>query len=205
MEGIMATAFSENERERIRIKLNHAAQECLGKFGVKKTTVDQLVQITGISKGAFYIFYPSKEILFFTVLEEYQRDLMEEIFSKFDKTHHISAQEFSQLIYEIYQKVRHSFMMNIVQNQEFEYLMRKIPEEYIQKHHSFDDMLAIKLLSRLKVKKDIDAGIVTTSLRAIFMSMLHVKEIGEKDFDKVLKLLITGLAQQLIEEETLHE
>ena len=197
----MATAFSDNEKERIKIKLNIAAQECLGKFGVRKTTVDQLVQMAGISKGAFYIFYPSKEILFFTVFEEYQRDLMEEAFSKFNETEYISAQEFSELIYEIYQKVRRSFIMNIVQNQEFDYLMRKIPEEYILNHHSFDDMLAKNLLSHLKVKKVIDAGVVTASLRAIFMSMLHVKEIGEKDFDKVLKLLITGLSQQLIEED----
>jgi len=35
--------------------------------------------------------------------------------------------------------------------------------------------------------------------------MLHVKEIGEKDFDKVLKLLITGLAQQLIVEDCNNE
>jgi hypothetical protein len=29
--------------------------------------------------------------------------------------------------------------------------------------------------------------------------MLHVREIGEKDFDGVLKLLIRGLAQQIME------
>jgi AcrR family transcriptional regulator len=197
----MATAFSENERERIRIKLNEVAQECLGKFGVRKTTVDQLVQMAGISKGAFYIFYPSKEILFFKVFEEYQKSIIEEVFSRLSEEKNINIQEFSELIYGLYQKVRQSFIINIIQNQEFEYLMRKIPEEYILNHHSFDDMLAKNLLAHLKVKKDIEAGIITASLRAVFMSILHVKEIGEKDFDKVLKLLITGLAHQLIEED----
>jgi AcrR family transcriptional regulator len=198
----MATAFSEDERERIKIKLNHVAQECLGRFGVKKTTVEQLAKMAGISKGAFYIFYPSKEILFFNVLEEYQKLVFVEALSKLNKIDNINIHGFTDLIYEIYQRVRHSFIMNIVQNQEFEYLMRKIPQEYILNHHSFDDMLAKNLLSNLKINKDIDEEVVAASLRAIFMSMLHVKEIGEKDFDKVLKLLIRGIAQQLIQEDS---
>lgn len=201
----MATAFSENEKELIRIKLKNVARECLGKYGVKKTTVDQLVQMAGISKGAFYLFYSSKEILFFTVFEEYQNSVIKEVVNKLNKTEKISVQEFSKLIYELFQKVRQSFIMNIIQNQEFEYLMRKLPEEVIVNHHLFDDMLAKSLLLHLKVKKNIEVGIVTASLRAIFMSMLHVKEIGEKEFDAVLKLVITGLAQQLIEEDYLNE
>jgi AcrR family transcriptional regulator len=205
MEEVMATAFSENEKELIKTKLKNAAIECLGKFGIRKTTVDQLVQMVGISKGAFYIFYPSKEILFFTVFEEYQSGIIEEVFSKLNKTDNISILEFSELIYGLYKKVSNSFIMNIIQNQEFEYLMRKIPEEYLLDHHSFDDILGENLLVHLKVKKDIEASIVTASLRAIFMTMLHVKEIGEKDFDKALKLLITGLAQQLIGEDCLDE
>ena len=34
------------------------------------------------------------------------------------------------------------------------------------------------------------------------MSMLYVEEIGEKNFDAVLKLLIKGLALQIIDEES---
>lgn len=197
----MATAFSESEKELIRIKLNSAAQECLGKFGVKKTTVDQLAQMAGISKGAFYIFYPSKESLFFKVFEEYQNSIIEEMFNELNELENVGSEEFSDLIYEIYKKVRHSFIMNIIENQELEYLMRKIPEKDMLDHHSFDDMFIKKLLLYLKVKKDVEIGTVSASLRAIFMTMLHVKEIGEKDFDKALKLLISGLVQQLIEED----
>ena len=33
------------------------------------------------------------------------------------------------------------------------------------------------------------------------MSILHIEEIGEKQFDKILKLLIQGIVRQIIEEE----
>lgn len=60
----MPTAFNENEIKFIKLKLIESAQECLSKYGVRKTTVDQITEMSGISKGSFYKFYPSKEILF---------------------------------------------------------------------------------------------------------------------------------------------
>lgn len=195
----MATAFSDNEKELIRKKLVEVAQECLLKYGVRKTTVDQIVQMAGISKGSFYNFYASKEILFFIVLEEYQKSIIDEFTSKLQEEN-IVIDKFTELIYELYQNVRQSFIMNIIQNKEFEYLMRKLPKELITNHHSLDDILTKKIFSYIKVKENTNIGVVTASLRAIFISMIYIEEIGEKDFDEVLRLLIKGLAQQIIEE-----
>ena len=197
----MSTAFSDNERELINLKLIEVAEECLKKYGVRKTTVDQIVQMTGISKGSFYNFYPKKEILFFTVLEEYQKSIIENLTKKLRKEDNIGINEFSELIYELYQSVRQSFIMNIIQNQEFEYLMRKLPMELIINHHSLDDIFTNQIFSYIQVKDSVDVDVVSASLRAIFMSMIHIEEIGKKNFDDALKLLIRGLAQQIIKED----
>lgn len=61
----MATAFTEQEVQIIKSKLKEAARQFAVTTGVRKTSVDQLALATGISKGAFYKFYPSKEALFF--------------------------------------------------------------------------------------------------------------------------------------------
>ncbi len=197
----MATAFTDNEKELIRKKLNEVAQICLSKFGVKKTTVDQIVQMTGISKGSFYNFYPGKEILFFEVFEEYQKSIIDELENKLRKEKHIGIDRFTELIYELYQNVRQSFIMNIIQNHEFEYLLRKLPKDLITNHHTLDDRFTKNIFSNIKLKENINRDVVAASLRAIFMSMIHVEEIGEKDFDEVLRLLIKGLSQQIIDED----
>jgi len=197
----MSTAFSDNEKELINLKLIEVAEECLKKYGVRKTTVDQIVQMTGISKGSFYNFYPRKEMLFFTVLEEYQKSVIESLTTKLRKEDNIGIDEFSELIYELYQSVRQSFIMNIIQNEEFEYLMRKLPMELIINHHSLDDIFTNQIFSYIQVKDSVDVDVVSASLRAIFMSMIHIEEIGKKNFDDALKLLIRGLAQQIIKED----
>jgi AcrR family transcriptional regulator len=195
----MATAFTESEKEQIRKKLMEAAEDCLGKYGVKKTTVDQLVQMAGISKGAFYQFFSSKEILFFNVLEEFQVSLMAEGMNAQQASNELTAEAFTEFLYSLYQRVRHSFLMNIIQNGEMELLMRKIPVEEIARHHSFDDLIAQKLFSDFSIERD--PQVVAASLRAIFLSMLHVKEIGEEHFDQALKMLIHGITLQLMGED----
>lgn len=197
----MATAFNDNEKEFIKEKLKEVAYDCLLKYGVKKTTVDQIVQMTGIAKGSFYKFYDSKEILFFTVLEEYQKSIMYELINKFKEEEYIGVDKFTQLIYGLYQKVRQSFIMNIIKNNEFEYLMRKLPKDLIANHHSLDDILAKNIFLHIKIKEGVNIDVVTASLRAIFMSMMHIEEIGEKYIEEVLKLLIKGLAIQIVEED----
>lgn len=195
----MVKAFTEKEKELIRAKLKQVAEECLERYGVKKTTVDQLVEMTGISKGAFYRFYPSKEALFFSVLEDYQNEVLHDLTDSIGGRDSVTADDFTELIYKLYQDVNRSFVMNIIRNEEFHYLLRKLPEELIYRHHSFDDLLAQKLFASLKLKDTIEIEVVATALRAVFMCMLHVREIGEKDFDRALKLLIRGLAQQIME------
>lgn len=86
----MATAFTDKEKEVIRKKLHKVAKECLKRSGVRKTTVDQMAAMADISKGSFYKFYPSKEMLFFTVLEEYQIDIMNRLAKQLGQENHIT-------------------------------------------------------------------------------------------------------------------
>ncbi|NBI05239.1 TetR/AcrR family transcriptional regulator [Senegalia massiliensis] len=208
----MATAFDDNEKELIRKELKKAAVECLVKYGVKKTTVDEIVQMVGISKGSFYNFYPAKEVLFFMVLEEYQKSIISKLINRLKELDNIGVDEFTDLIYGVYQEVRKSFIMNIIRNQEFEYFIKKLPKELIINHHSLDDTFTRELFSYIKIRDDINIDIVAASLRAIFMSMIYVEEIGEyveeigeKEFDEVLMILIRGVAKQLIEEDYNNE
>ena len=59
----MPKQYSEKEKEIIKAELLHYAAECMGTYGIKKTTVDELVRLAKIPKGTFYLFYESKEML----------------------------------------------------------------------------------------------------------------------------------------------
>ena len=197
----MATAFTSEEKEVIRKKLHKVAKECLQRYGVKKTTVDQMAAMVDISKGSFYNFYSSKEMLFFAVLEEYQIDVMDRLTEQLGMEAKIDTNRLVQLLYDFYQDFRYSFMYTIFKNHEMELLVRKLPKEAITNHHLIDDRMVKKIVSRINIRENVSVEIVSALFRTIAMTILHIEEIGEKQFDTTLKLVIQGIVEQITKED----
>lgn len=197
----MATAFTAEEKEVIRKKLHKVAKECLQRYGVKKTTVDQMAAMVDISKGSFYNFYSSKEMLFFAVLEEYQIDVMDRLTEQLGMEAKIDTNRLVQLLYDFYQDFRYSFMYTIFKNHEMELLVRKLPKEAITNHHLIDDRMVKKIVSRINIRENVSVEIVSALFRTIAMTILHIEEIGEKQFDTTLKLVIQGIVEQITKED----
>lgn len=197
----MATAFTTEEKEVIRKKLHKVAKECLQRYGVKKTTVDQMAAMVDISKGSFYNFYSSKEMLFFKVLEEYQIDVMNRLTEQLGMETKIDTNRLVQLLYDFYQDFRYSFMYTIFKNHEMELLLRKLPKEAITNHHLIDDRMVKKIVSRINIRENVSVEIVSALFRTIAMTILHIEEIGEEQFDTTLKLVIQGIVEQITKED----
>jgi len=64
----MPRAFTEVEKEKIRERLFAAGRSCFTRYGLKKTTIDDLVRSVGIAKSSFYLFFKSKEALYVEIL-----------------------------------------------------------------------------------------------------------------------------------------
>ena len=197
----MATAFTTEEKEVIRKKLHKVAKECLQRYGVKKTTVDQMAAMVDISKGSFYNFYSSKEMLFFAVLEEYQIDVMDRLTEQLGMETKIDTNRLVQLLYDFYQDFRYSFVYTIFKNHEMELLVRKLPKEVITNHHLIDDRMVKKIVSRINIRENVSVEIVSALFRTIAMTILHIEEIGEEQFDTTLKLVIQGIVEQITKED----
>ena len=74
----MARHFSEDEKYLIKKKLLFEGKKLLETYGVKKTSVDKIIEKVSIAKGSFYNFYPSKESLVFDLLMDIEVDLHKE-------------------------------------------------------------------------------------------------------------------------------
>jgi AcrR family transcriptional regulator len=64
----MPRAFTATEKETIRDKLMEAGRTCFLRFGMNRTTLDDLVKPAGIAKASFYLFFANKEALFLELL-----------------------------------------------------------------------------------------------------------------------------------------
>ena len=71
----MPRSFNDQEITQIRADLMDAGKELFTVPGLKKTSIDDLVQKVRIAKGSFYKFFPSKEILYLEILEQEEKNI----------------------------------------------------------------------------------------------------------------------------------
>ena len=71
----MPRGFTEIEKENIRRMLLESCQASWKKYGYRHTSVDTLCLGAGISKGAFYKFFKSKEELFAETVKSIQDNI----------------------------------------------------------------------------------------------------------------------------------
>ncbi len=80
----MPRAFSKQEKEQIRQRLLGAGQKQFTTYGLKKTNVQELAAAAGISKGAFYLFYESKEALLMDLMEQAEASYRQQVLAAVD-------------------------------------------------------------------------------------------------------------------------
>lgn len=193
----MATAFSEQEKQMIRAKLMEEARKCISTIGMRKTTVDQLAYGADISKGAFYKFYESKEMLFFEVLESLHTEIYDAAFSILDSRRDLPESERAALAFLTACKVmEENSMMDFFEN-DLSYLLRKIPQDVLEKYYSSDDAHIRELFTRGDLHLKVPVETASAAIRAIFLTLQHQTELGSS-FHAVIELLVRGVCRELL-------
>lgn len=189
-------AFTEQKNEMIRKDLIQEALRCAVTIGMRKTSVEQLTDAVGISKGSFYKFFASKELLFFAVLEDIhtetyavaQRALQEN--SKFP-----SAERVAKTILAACKYLSDTKAMTFIEN-DAEYLLRRIPEDIKQRHYHEDEVHIRTLLDASGLVPHGGMELAAATIRGMILTVSHQDQIGDR-YPQVLEILVNGACQEL--------
>ena len=193
-------SYSEQEKEYIRKRLKEEAAKCLAKYGVRRTTVDEIVKRVNIPKGTFYLFYKSKELLLFDVIQEQQENVNRELYQAISNVAdtEFSAERLTDVIFGFYKMTEKMLILKMLDVNEVELLARKLPREIVEEHFQDDTDTIEKIFALLPVKKEVDIKVVSAAFHAIYFATLHKAEIGEEEYDEALRILIYGIVTQFI-------
>ena len=196
----MPKSYSEQEKEYIRKRLKEEAAKCLAKYGVRRTTVDEIVKRVNIPKGTFYLFYKSKELLLFDVIQEQQENVNRELYQSISgiADTEFSAEKLTDVIFGFYKMTEKMLTLKMLDVNEVELLARKLPREIVEEHFQDDTDTIEKIFALLPVKKEVDIKVVSAAFHAIYFATLHKAEIGEEEYDDALRILIYGIVTQFI-------
>lgn len=189
-------AFTEKQNEMIRNDLIKEAKKCAVSVGMRKTSVDQLTEAVGISKGSFYKFFDSKELLFFTVLE----DIHSECFNVAEKSLKNSVslprvERAAEAILAVSLRLSKTKAFVFIEN-DLDYLLRMLPEDVKKAHYHGDDTHIQTILKENELISKEKMPLASATIRAIFLTIPHQGQIGTH-YPEVLKTLVYGACKEL--------
>jgi len=196
----MPKCYSEQEKEYIKRRLKEEAAKSLAQYGIRRTTVDDLVKRVKIPKGTFYLFYQSKELLLFEVLNELHEAVESELFRRLrllaEKKY--SADDLTDVLVDFYLSSMTSPLLQMLNSDEVELLARKLPPEVLAAHVREDDGMIEKLFETLKIEAKVNQEVVSAAFRGVYLLSVQREVIGEEVFSKMLRFLIHGIVIQLV-------
>jgi AcrR family transcriptional regulator len=193
----MPKAFSESEKQLIRAKLLEQGNKQFSTFGLKKTNVDELARAAGISKGAFYIFYDSKESLFMDVVEELEKRVRRQILAIVDLPGPSPRARLFAVLKGAFNLFKTTPLLQILTGNDFDVLMRRVPPEKFQQHLASDGVFFAELLDRCR-----KAGIPITAppdkisglAYQLVLALMHEDDMSRNNFGGSIDLLLELIA-----------
>ena len=194
----MSKTYTETERDIIRRDLREAASLCLRKYGVRHTTVDELVHMVNIPKGTFYLFYPNKESLFLDALVTFTKEeegKYLELLEELDENHIVTS--LTTVFFEMAISFYNSGLYRFLDDNQLAIVMRNLDETDKVRFETSRTSFITKILDYFSIDDEDDISAFSSAFNSVFYLMLHDDEI--KDFEKALRTLIRGLVLQLVE------
>ena len=189
-------AFTEEQNETIRRDLIREARCCGVTVGMRKTSVEQLTEAVGISKGSFYKFFDSKELLFFAVLE----DIHTECFAVAQKSLQENAaidpaSRTAAAILAACRWLSETKTFVFIEN-DAEFLLHRLPEEVKTAHYHDDETHIRLLLEKYDLVPSRGISLAAATVRGLILTVSHKEQIGEL-YPQVLETLVYGACREL--------
>jgi len=174
------------------------------KQGVKKTSVDELTEAVGISKGAFYLFYESKEELFLEILEQLEQEIQTKILEFSIQPKANTKKNVSDLLKTfLFTRDAYPLLKNFGKS-EFEYLLRKVPPEWAIQHANKDEAFINQFIKKIKQEGIVvkaSPRVVSNLIKTLFFVGLYLPELGQEAYEETLDVMIDLVAGYIVGEQ----
>ena len=194
----MPKIYTEKEKENIRKALKREAGKCLALYGVRKTTVDELVRRVDIPKGTFYLFYESKEALFFDLLVTYADEVESDYLSmlqEIDENHIVTS--LTDIFYTLLIKFYDEGLYRFLDGAQLELVLRRLPDKSLPDISKRMSTVIHNLFSYFYIDDKEDIKSFEAGYEALLYLLLSADRL--KDKEKALRLLVRGLVLQMVE------
>ena len=191
--------FSDTEKENIQQRLLVEGERLFAAYGIKKVTIDDLVEAVNIAKATFYTFYESKEYLYMDIVQGIQKKIIDELDTFLDHNNVLSAKErVRQVFTKMTQLMIQYPILSRIDSSTIGLISRKVSQGrlavYLQQN--FD---AAQSLSNHGVTFSCDIKTASYTFQTLYHSWIYLQDNGADDPEAVITILLNGVIDQIVE------
>jgi AcrR family transcriptional regulator len=199
----MPKAFSQHEKELIRERLLEEGYRLFSAYGLKKTNVEELAEAAGISKGAFYNFYTSKEALFMDVVELAEVRYREGILASIEQEGSSPRARLFGILKKAFEGVKTIPLLQSITSKDYDLLSRRVSSEQLQEHMASDQAFIEELVARCRqagIPIQVGPEEMRGLLYALVLTTLHEEDFGPFQLNGTIDVLLELVAAYCVGE-----
>ena len=196
----MCPKVTSQYKTEVREKIVHAAIIAFSKYGYDRTRMDDIADTAKLSKGTLYLYFKSKEELFYAISENNIRDLKEHLSALFTKSEDLVSD--SQKFYVNFRKASEQsdkiFLETIAESSRNQKLQEMLYHQRLKVLDVVTEYLSLQIKKGF-LSSDFDIDAVALGLVALYDGLTVDKIIGinesqnEKAWNVTIKVILSSL------------
>jgi len=196
----MCPRVTDQYKTEVKEKIVQAAITTFSKYGYDKTRMDDIAKSAKLGKGTLYLYFKSKEELFYDISENSIKELKEQLSKLFSKKEDLVQD--AEKFYDQYRNLIHdsekvSFEM-IAESSRNPKLRKALYEQRMKVYDIIIDYLR-RQIEKGFFRKDMDVNAIASGLVALYDGLTISKLLGiseyhnKKAWTQTIRAIFTGI------------
>jgi AcrR family transcriptional regulator len=196
----MCPRVTDQYKTEVKEKIVQAAITTFSKYGYDKTRMDDIAKSANLGKGTLYLYFKSKEELFYAISENSIKELKEQLsklFSKKEDLVHDAEKFYDQYRNLIHNSEKISFEM-VAESSHNPKLRKALYEQKMKVYDIVIDYLR-RQIEKGFFRKDMDVNAIASGLVALYDGLTINKLLGisehynKKTWTQTIRAIFTGI------------
>ena len=179
----MCPKVTTQYKSEIRERIIESAVECFAKNGFDRTKMDDIANLSNLGKGTLYLYFKSKEDLFYGICESSLRKVKEQLNGMFITKENLISN--AERFYDYFQKEDNRYRNIVILEMSIEAsrnskLRKILMEHQVNRHQVISEFIGL-LIKKGFARKDIDKDAIASGLIGLYEGLVLDKVTGVDD------------------------
>jgi len=184
----MSPIFPLERREEIKTKLLVTGVSLIRKKGIKRMTIDEVTEHTGIGKGTFYHFFESKEWYAYEVIQFSKENLLNAVNKIVAEKGGIDRKSLNSL-FQLFSLTGHNNIISSMTPEDEAWLTEKLPPECTLDPPKEEKIILLLLNHLIGARKDVNIHVLSNMMKIMALAVENKDALHQDALEQNLSLM----------------